>query len=46
MGGPARFDALVAAFGLELAMLVSASGDVRLTNAFRQRLNSDLELQR
>jgi thiamine biosynthesis lipoprotein len=39
VGGTAAFDELVAAFGLEFAMLVDAKGDVRLTSGMARRVH-------
>lgn len=39
VGGSARFDELVAALGLDYALIVTASGDVRLTPAMAGRLH-------
>ena len=39
VGGPDAFDELVAAFGLDYALLVDAKGDTRLTPAMADRLN-------
>ncbi|MGI9270928.1 MAG: FAD:protein FMN transferase [Woeseiaceae bacterium] len=39
VGGPTEFDALAKALGLEFALLIDASGDLRLTPAMGERLN-------
>lgn len=39
VGGPLEFDALTAALELDLALLIDASGDMRLTPAMKERLN-------
>ena len=39
VGGAPAFDELVAAFGLEYAMLVDANGDVRLTSGMARRVH-------
>lgn len=39
VGGSGAFDELVAALGLEFALLIDASGDVRLTSGLRERLH-------
>lgn len=39
VAGPAEFDALTRSLGLEFALLIDASGDLRLTPAMGERLN-------
>ncbi len=39
VGGEQEFDALAQSLGLEFALLIDASGDVRLTPAMRERLS-------
>jgi thiamine biosynthesis lipoprotein len=39
VGGPAEFDALTQSLRLEFALLIDASGDLRLTPAMKERLN-------
>ena len=39
VGGTDEFDALTEAFGLDLALLIDSSGDVRLTPSMRERLH-------
>lgn len=40
VGGPARFDALVARLDIEYALLVSTSGELHMTPAMRERLKA------
>lgn len=39
VGGADEFDALTRAFGIDVALLIDSSGDVRLTQSMRERLH-------